>query len=637
MQYSFNLANLLFASVLCFVFSVPLVAQSRVQADAYIKSYPKSDAVLHNATETYTWVIDKSNGNLFVDVTTDEQVVPLKINQTVKRTIFYNDQEEILDTQAQDLNIKKKARVVGICGNYEVNSIFYSDAKVCVYPLKNSAAGEVLLLSYKKRYKDVKYLTSVYFTDDVPTITKKIVFRVPNSVNVELKEFNFQGFNIQKKVTKDRDNNIYEYVVKDLPAAGSEASVKGNSHVYPHVLVLTKGYTSNNEKITLLNNTEDLYKWYSSLVQNVEGNTDALKPLVNQLIANKTSNEDKIKAIYYWVQDNIRYIAFEDGIAGFKPATAELVHKNKYGDCKGMANLVKNMLKIAGFDARLTWIGTNHIAYDYSYPSLAVDNHMICTLLLDGKQYFLDPTESYCSFNDYAERIQGRPVMIEDNNKFILSKVPVLPLERNTVSIEQNYELKGETLVGASKAIYAGEKKGMLLYFLNNTEKSSKNTLLESVAGKDKNMNIKKLDASNTTEREKPLTLNIEFELFNQVSTFDKEIYVDLDWYKDFADGEIEKARIFDYKLSSRILQKTVVSLKIPQNHTIKHLPEKVDIKTPNFTIKAGFEQKNGQVIYTKEITVPTGVVAKADFAAWNAAIIALKKLYDDRVILEKK
>jgi hypothetical protein len=28
---------------------------------------------------------------------------------------------------------------------------------------------------------------------------------------------------------------------------------------------------------------------------------------------------DKVKAIFYWVQNNIRYIAFEDGIAGFLP------------------------------------------------------------------------------------------------------------------------------------------------------------------------------------------------------------------------------------------------------------------------------------------------------------------------------
>ena len=39
------------------------------------------------------------------------------------------------------------------------------------------------------------------------------------------------------------------------------------------------------------------------------------------------------------------------------------------------------MLKAIGLDGRLCWLGTNHIAYDYSTPSLGVDNHMICLVI----------------------------------------------------------------------------------------------------------------------------------------------------------------------------------------------------------------------------------------------------------------
>ncbi len=50
-----------------------------------------------------------------------------------------------------------------------------------------------------------------------------------------------------------------------------------------------------------------------------------------------------------------------------------------------MANLTKELLLASGFDARLCWIGTNHIAYDYSTPSMSVDNHMICALYIKGQ------------------------------------------------------------------------------------------------------------------------------------------------------------------------------------------------------------------------------------------------------------
>src|SRR5690606_29442469 len=108
---------------------------------------------------------------------------------------------------------------------------------------------------------------------------------------------------------------------------------------------------------------------------------------VLKLTESAKTSEEKIKSIYYWVQDNIKYIAFEDGISGFRPDAAQNVLVNRYGDCKGMANLTKEMLKVAGFDARLAWIGTNRIPYTYELPSLAVDNHMICVVYAEGREF----------------------------------------------------------------------------------------------------------------------------------------------------------------------------------------------------------------------------------------------------------
>lgn len=80
---------------------------------------------------------------------------------------------------------------------------------------------------------------------------------------------------------------------------------------------------------------------------------EKLRPALAKIIANNTNDVDKIKAIYYWVQDKIRYIAYEDGYSGYIPASAQEVLANKYGDCKGMANLLTELLKLAGYDARL--------------------------------------------------------------------------------------------------------------------------------------------------------------------------------------------------------------------------------------------------------------------------------------------
>ena len=145
---------------------------------------------------------------------------------------------------------------------------------------------------------------------------------------------------------------------------------------------------------------------------------EKLTAQLSKITAGKTTDVDKIKAIYYWVQDNVRYIAYEDGYSGYIPSSAQDVLAKKYGDCKGMANLLTEMMKLSGYDAHFTWIGTRHIPYPQSTPALCVNNHAICTLNYGGKSYYLDGTESYVPFGENAFRIQGKEVMIANGDKF---------------------------------------------------------------------------------------------------------------------------------------------------------------------------------------------------------------------------
>ena len=216
----------------------------------------------------------------------------------------------------------------------------------------------------------------------------------------------------------------------------NEYSAPGPGYFVPHILVLCKSAQPKDEKYDYFNTVKDQYAWYKNLVLQIGNDEKIVKEKTEEIIKGLTTDEEKVKVIFQWVQDNIRYIAFENGIAGFKPEKAQEVLRKKYGDCKGMANLLTEMLRSIKLDARRCWIGTKHIAYDYSTPSLSVDNHMICAWMNKGKPVFLDATEKYIGFGEIAERIQGRQTLIENGNQYLLEKVPVATYLQNT--LQQN-------------------------------------------------------------------------------------------------------------------------------------------------------------------------------------------------------
>ena len=76
------------------------------------------------------------------------------------------------------------------------------------------------------------------------------------------------------------------------------------------------------------------------------------------------TDEAKARRIYKWVQQNIKYVAFEDGMEGFIPRDASLVCSRRYGDCKDMASILTKMLQYSGVEACFVWIGTRSLPYE---------------------------------------------------------------------------------------------------------------------------------------------------------------------------------------------------------------------------------------------------------------------------------
>ena len=400
---------------------------------------------------------------------------------------------------------------------------------------------------------------------------------------------------------------------------------------------MVKSYEVNGKRIPVLSNTKDLYTWYSSLTKQLKPNREIFKPTVLSLIKDKKTDEEKIKAIYYWVQDNIRYIAFEDGIAGFKPDEAQNVFEKKYGDCKGMANLTKEMLKVAGFDARLTWIGTKRIMYDYSIPSLAVDNHMICTVILKDKKYFLDATEKYMPFGSNADRIQNRQVLIEDGDNYILDKIADSGKSNDSEIKQISMKLTNEELAGTCKVTLKGEQKKNFLYSYHYTKNEKKSDYVSNfISEHNNNIKITDLKLPDLEERSGAMDIECNYTYNGGVSTFNNEYYVDIDPVHDFKDWEVKDDRQNDIDFGEKIYRKSIIQLQLPEGFKVSHLPENLNISNPEFAFSINYKVEGNKVSYIKEMAIGQGVIKKSSFIQWTTAVKQLSKAYENQIILKK-
>ena len=599
---------------------------------SYILGQTDDDNVIITQKEvTYEYLIEK--GNVVVK---EKYEATFEATRMATNTSVYEmyDNESTID-KVRIRSIKGLAPQYSL---YKSNDIFYSDAKICYMDLHFDKKGKTGRVEFEKTIKDPRYFTVIPLLEYGYFIKNKTVrIVVPSWMECELVDYNFND-NIKKTVETDPKTNaqIYVYTLENQEAIVSESMMQGVSHIYPLILVLNKQSDVDGVQTVYFKTLKDQYQWYKHLVNEMHNDKKIIEEKAKEITQKSTDDFDKIKDVFAWVQSNIRYVAFEDGIAGFKPDDAHEVLRKKYGDCKGMANLTKSLLESLGFDARLTWLGTNHIAYDYSTPNLSVDNHMICTLFFNDEVYYLDATYEYMPVGEYPQSIQGRQVMIENGDEYILNRIPVLDSKINTDSLSCRYTIDNDKMNGETIHYFMGESKEKILSLIYATPKNKLNEALLYFAKNGEVQNeVTNIQLNDATAKVESTHLAYNIEKNSDFQKLDKDIYIGMNPMKEFSSHiiNIEKRKnniLFPY--CYRIVRN--IDLVIPENYHLSHMPENMVIDRDSYIFSINYEQKGDTLSYRCILQFKSPLIKKEAFEQWNADINELKRNYMEQIVL---
>ncbi len=139
--------------------------------------------------------------------------------------------------------------------------------------------------------------------------------------------------------------------------------------------------------------------------------TPRVKALAAEITRGHTTERGRVKALYEWVQRNIRYVNVRLGDeSGSVPHPAEWVLANRFGDCKDQVALLEALLSSVGIEsspALLNGTGT------YRLPPLAVAtplDHVI--LYVPGLNLYLDPTAQDTPFGALPWSLADKPIVL---------------------------------------------------------------------------------------------------------------------------------------------------------------------------------------------------------------------------------
>lgn len=230
-----------------------------------------------------------------------------------------------------------------------------------------------------------------------------------------------------------------------------------------------ENYRPNNDEIgtgfsaTPFTTWREVGRNYQRLLEKEGINLDSIPVPVRERAAEMVERNrgmNAVQALYRFVRDSVRYNNYEFSLQALVPDRCETVLTNGYSDCKGHSLLLMELLKARGLDAHLCLVSLDHVG-DLDQPSLHQFNHMIVHVPAQKglPQYFLDPTEKSYAFRRAPLALEGKNVLIVDDENSRMATVPELDSAgEHRVQVFHNLKVEpNQTAAGSDSMVLTGK------------------------------------------------------------------------------------------------------------------------------------------------------------------------------------
>ena len=284
---------------------------------------------------------------------------------------------------------------------YSDNRIKYLDYTPINYPY-------TIVYESELDYRTTAFIPSWFPIEGYYASTENSEYQIVNnsSSTIKLKTANFDDYGIEKI-------NDYHYKATNLMSIAPEAYSPPYKSFAPYLRAALTEFDMEGVK-GVNNNWKDFGQWMNDeLISGTQELPEEVKVEIKSLTANATTDLEKAKIVYKYMQNKTRYISVQVGIGGWKPMYASDVDRLGYGDCKALTNYTKSLLDEVGVPSYYTIIyGDKDITNIDKEFSTTQGNHATLCLPTNTDFVWLECTSQTVPFGYIASFTDDRDALI---------------------------------------------------------------------------------------------------------------------------------------------------------------------------------------------------------------------------------
>ncbi len=367
--------------------------------------------------------------------------------------------------------------------------------------------------------------------------------------------------------------------------------------------------------------------------------TPEIAKRAKNITAGKATDDQKVAAIYYWIERNIHYLSIKASLSsGWAGHPASETLANGYGDCTDVANLMSSLCRAVGIDAYPAIIRTNDSGTAVTEIPNPDANHAIALVFPGGKGRFIDPTTSNYRYPYLRADDHGVKAVIYMKGEIL--DVPVPPPEDNMRESTQEMVIlpDGSADIVENNAYNGPYEASVRGYWRSVPPEYHARVMQQYLQQRVPGAKLTGFDLGDIEDLGKQLRMQIKYRI-PLVGTRVKDLFIFTlsGFQRHFPEAVLSK-RKFDIEMETTRCYSTTVHLTLPKGFDLAGVPDGLAINGKHLFFRASVEKSaDGRSIVIKQLFKRlTRKVPAADYAAYRENAARIAAWTDPRIVLRE-
>jgi len=445
-----------------------------------------------------------------------------------------------------------------------------------------------------------------------------------------------RGTGASDKASFDANVTDYRWVMKDVPPLKTESYT---STIRNHIARIEFQLQSIGEPFTYQNVMNSWPVVAKDLLEDedfgaqLKKDNSWLKDEVAIALKGATSPMEKVKNIYAWVRDNF---TCTNHSRRYLEQSLKNVLKSRKGNEAEINLLLIALLRRADIQADPVMLSTRSNGFIHAvYPLLGRFNYVICLTMIDGKQVYLDASESDMGFGKLNyECFNGNARVInKDATPITLYSESIKEIKNTTVFIINNEE--GKSIGSMTKVSGYYESVGMR----NKIKEKGKDEFLKDFKkGFSTNFDITTGRVDSVANIEEPIGVYVEFD----VKSGDEDIiYMNPMLMDGIKENPFKSAqRFYPVEMPYAIDETYNMQMEIPKGYVLDELPKQSVVKF-NEEGDAVFEYRissyESNIMFRSRLLVKRTIFLPEEYENLREFFNLVVKKHNEQIVFKKK